>query len=420
MKKRVLNCAANPPFVPTQVSASAPGTNNRVLERGDNERRNLRRCEMRFDFLRNLLLVFVALFCHAAHAQIPSQKTAKAKTNYTISAEKYAAELRASITKIDRWQSGALPTLPVMRNALPTSDERRIKREDGATQTASGVQWDRYLDSIEYSGNAKARLKRNEVQVVREMMAQRLLALQNWMKIGDYQAAGAQNIISTLEDENQIRTGPTAMQAWWQSVKDAIGDFFSKLFVRSATRATPSQMPNINPNWANWLFTSCVLCLLGAIAWYVWKALGGRWVRNAKREVRFVGEDAELLQLAPEELLSRAGRLAQKGDYAGALRHRFIGLLVTLDERGVWRYDTRRTNWEHIAALRKTPRWNFVSTPLSDLTRRFDRVRYGNIPCAQNDWLGFDSDSADLEKQIAQPLQNTTSSTGNPQMGARA
>ncbi len=347
----------------------------------------------------------------------------KAASNYTISAEKYAAELRQSINKLDKWQSGALPTLPILRGALPTSDERRIKRADGVMQTANGAQWDRYLNDIEDSRNANTHLKRNEVQGLRTMLAQRLLALQSWMKVGVYQPVGAQNIISTLADENQIRTGPTALQNWWQSVKDAISDFLKKLFRRSVPTTTPSRTPSINPQWATLLFTSCVLCLLGAIAWYVWKSLGGRWVRGAKREVRFVGEDAELLQLAPDELLSRAGRLAEKGDYAGALRHRFIGLLVTLDERGVWRYDTRRTNWEHIAALRKTPRWNFVTTPLSDLTRCFDRMRYGNLPCAQNDWMSFDSDSAILEKQVAQSsqnVQNATSSTQNPTTGARA
>ena len=133
-----------------------------------------------------------------------------------------------------------------------------------------------------------------------------------------------------------------------------------------------------------------------------------------------VGEDAELLQLPPDELLSRAGQLARKGDFAGALRHRFIGVLVTLDERGVWRYDTRRTNWEHIAALKKKSQWNTITNPLSDLTRHFDRVRYGNAPCLQTDWTRFDADSEKLEILVTQTATSSTRSASTSTTGARA
>jgi hypothetical protein len=126
------------------------------------------------------------------------------------------------------------------------------------------------------------------------------------------------------------------------------------------------------------------------LGFFVWRAIGGRWRRDAvKREVRFAGEDAELLQLPPDELRERAQRLAANGDYAAALRHLYIALLLTLDTRGVWRYDTRRTNWEHIHALRKKPTAAPLITPLSTLTRHFDRVRYGNAPCTENDWTRF-------------------------------
>lgn len=348
------------------------------------------------------------------------------KPNFTIPAEQYAAELHRAIGQLDIWQKSAPPKLPVLRGLFPTTDERRIKRADGATQTASGAQWDRFLDGIADGSNTQ-RVKKSEVQSLRQMLAQRLLELQRWMKASEYQPAAAQSIVSTLSDEGEIQTGPTALQSWWQSVKDAVSNFFSNLFKRSTTAATPSKPLDINQKWVEWLFISCVLCLLGAIGWYLWKTFGGKWVRNARREVRFVGEDAELLQLPPEELLSRAGQLARRGDFAGALRHRYIGVLVTLDERGVWRYDTRRTNWEHIAALRKTPRWQPITGALSDLTRRFDRVRYGNAAVNQTDWTRFDSDSEGLEKSVAQPstTSSNTSSTGsssagNATTGARA
>lgn len=369
-----------------------------------------------------LLLAFFAFLGSAGAAPAPKIPLAAktVKPNTTISAEQLAAELRAQIDKLDAWQKSGAPTLPQLRGLFPTTDERRIKRADGTTQTSSGAQWDRFFDKIEYSNSAQKRVKKSEIQSLRQMLAQRLLGLQRWMKGDAYQPTAAQSIVSTLSDEGAIQTGPTTLQLWWQSVKDAIGNFFNNLFKRTTAAATPSKPLNINPNWANWLFASCVLCLLGAIGWYLWKTLGGKWVRGARREVRFVGEDAELLQLPPEELLSRAAQLARQGDYAAALRHRYIGVLVTLDERGVWRYDTRRTNWEHIAALKKKSQWNSLANPLSELTRRFDRVRYGNAPCAQNDWTRFDGDSTNLETIAAQTATSSTRNDANSASGAHA
>jgi len=370
-------------------------------------------------FLLVLVLLLSVCWRNSAWPQAPlsASKTA-AKTNYTISAEKYADGLRHTIRALDKWQNGPLPTLPVLRGVFPSGDERLVKRADGQTQTARGDSWERVLDEMENSHNAKTSVRRGEIRSLRAQIAQRLTALQSWMQARKLPTANAQSIISKLADEGEIRTGPTALQQWWQNVKDAIGSFFHRLFSRSVSRATPSQTPSINSKWAEWLFVSCVLCLLGAIGWYVWRTLGGRWVRSAKREVRFVGEDAELLQLAPDELLSRADRLAQKGDFAGALRHRFIGLLVTLDEHGVWRYDTRRTNWEHIAALKKAARWQALALPLSDLTRRFDRVRYGNAPCRQNDWTHFAQDADQLESQASQAAASAQAAPSSTRSGA--
>lgn len=370
-------------------------------------------------FLLVLVLLLSVCWRNSAWSQAPlsASKTA-AKTNYTISAEKYADGLRHTIRALDKWQNGPLPTLPVLRGVFPSGDEHLVKRADGQTQTARGDSWERVLDEMENSRNAKTLVRRGEIRALRAQIAQRLTALQSWMQARKLPPANAQSIISKLADEGEIRTGPTALQQWWQNVKDAIGSFFRRLFSRSVSRATPSQTPSINSKWAEWLFVSCVLCLLGAIGWYVWRTLGGRWVRSAKREVRFVGEDAELLQLAPDELLSRADRLAQKGDFAGALRHRFIGLLVTLDERGVWRYDTRRTNWEHIAALKKAARWQVLAPPLSDLTHRFDRVRYGNAPCRQNDWTRFAHDAQSLENQLSIAAAGAPATPSSTRSGA--
>lgn len=67
--------------------------------------------------------------------------------------------------------------------------------------------------------------------------------------------------------------------------------------------------------------------------------------------------------------------------------------------RGAWRYDTRRTNWEHIAILQNSPNAP-LAAPMSDLTRRFDRVRYGGADCTNADWQRFESDALAVEGKL--------------------
>ncbi|RYG00254.1 MAG: DUF4129 domain-containing protein, partial [Caulobacteraceae bacterium] len=123
--------------------------------------------------------------------------------------------------------------------------------------------------------------------------------------------------------------------------------------------------------------------------------------RSVKRDAVLEGEDAELLLLPPEELRSRADIYASQGNYREALRHRYLALLLQLDSRGVWRYDTHRTNWEHIAGLRRHENQGTLVAPLSALTRRFDRVRYGGATCDSDQWTEFDADARAFEAQIA-------------------
>jgi hypothetical protein len=131
------------------------------------------------------------------------------------------------------------------------------------------------------------------------------------------------------------------------------------------------------------------VCVLGVRArdfalllFLAYRLLRGRAIwRRAHRKSEFEGEDAELLQLPPDELRERAERFAAQGQFREALRHRFIAVLVRFDRHSVWRYDVRRTNWEHISALQRDATKRTVVEPLSDITRRFDRVRYGGADC---------------------------------------
>jgi len=307
----------------------------------------------------------------------------------------------------------------------PLAKSFRLKRADGERQTAGGDEWQRriddWIDSTQHAATSRQEppeAQRVQVQRARLAVAARLRELDNWTtpRDGKYfvPAADAQNIIKQLEASGEIRTGPTALQQWWASVAKWFSDAF-EAFVKWVGSLFPSAPRgnvrpfNLDPRLLQALFTLAVVALLGVIGFLVWRAVGGRWSRNpARREVRFEGEDAELLQLPPDELTERARAWAAQGNFREALRHLYIALLLNLDQRGVWRYDARRTNWEHIAALRRgVPMQSTLVAadsplvePLSDLTRRFDRVRYGDAPCSSDDWTRFLHDVEQLRARL--------------------
>jgi hypothetical protein len=373
-----------------------------------------------------LLVAALAVAGQTAPAQSP-------KPPATVSVEAYRAELEDALTRLRRMENHRpRPLEPLLKQIIK---DRRVKRADGATQDVQAEELARILSNLgpppapgptpvprrrratpaptptPVPTPAKASVpdaSRIEVVRVRRALEARLKALDVWATPKDgvyYTSADAQAIVKQLEDTNQIRTGPSWWQLKmeeWQKAFDnwikAIDNWFKGLF---PSRPTPTvNTPNIDFSWVGYLFYGVVAALFALILFFLWRALAGRFGRRlVRRDVVLEGEDAELLLLPPQELRSRAQIYADEGNFREALRHRYLSLLLVLDSRGVWRYDTRRTNWEHIGALRREEAHRPLIAPLSDLTRRFDRVRYGGAECTQSEWEQYDADAASLENR---------------------
>lgn len=331
----------------------------------------------------------------------------------TIDAAKYRATLETAKSQLERMESGKAPRkgLEKLLTTLSQPASLRVQRSDGAKQLIGNDQWARFVLSLQNDSTGRAApTTRVDVTQARRAVDERLRALNEWMQPrpdGFYQAAQAQKIVRDLAGTNQIRTQPTGLQQWWAGFKAAFSNFIkglSRSVFGAGKSVAPTRPMNLDDRWVKFFFYSTVLSLLGVVGWLLWRHLGGRLGRDgARRDVRFAGgDDAELLVLPQGELRTRAQRFADDGNFREAVRHRFIALLLLLDERAVWRYDARRTNWEHIGTLRRRMSTHVASErlvePLSNLTRRFDRVRYGNAPVALDDWNAFDRDSATLEE----------------------
>jgi len=338
----------------------------------------------------------------------------------TETVEQYDAHLAEAENALRAMEDKpARPMQQVMKKLAKAAAGLKVKRPDGETQSVDSDLWS--LDEYNRDGNAT----RDQVHQARETIALQRRALRVWAGTAEAEKpelgstaiqeqdsdlarngpAAAQEIVRQLESTGQIRTGPTrfeqAMFDFWKWVGDSflkLLDWIGNLFPKSTPNV--GAPPSINWGFIKVFFWGVVGTLLLLIAYMVWKAIDGRrFSLGTRRKVRFEGsEDSELLMLPPDELRDRARQLAAEGNFREALRHLYIALLLTLDSSGVWHYDTRRTNWEHIAALRRDPTLRPIVAPLSDLTRRFDRVRYGNAACDNRDWTLFERDVVRLEQ----------------------
>jgi hypothetical protein len=282
-----------------------------------------------------------------------------------------------------------------------------VRRADGQVQQVKGNAFSDLSKDIPNQNNAT----KAEVSQVKNLVSSQLRALDEWLVKPPYRPIDGKKIVTSLEQSGQIRTGPVwwqqALANGWKAIAAAWKSFVDWLGSLMPSAPTPRWNGTSSDAWLWPLFYIFVAAILAGVLWFIWRTFGVQWSRRTvKRDLILQGEDAQLLLLPPEELRSRAEIYASQGNYREALRHRYLALLLHLDARGVWRYDSNRTNWEHIAALRRRDSQGDLVTPLSALTRRFDRVRYGGAPCDNEQWQQFDADTRTFETQTA-PFERT-------------
>ena len=364
-----------------------------------------------------LALLLLAAPCRAQNTPKPG----KAVT-VTISLTQRRAQLQTALSQLraleTRSGGGKRNATPIFKSL---DKAQIVRRADGATQSAKGNRWSALAAGAASDYEDVTALQKAQIRQLERAVQLEIDALDAWntkTKGAYYQPVDADAIVAQLEKSGQIRVGPT----WWQTQVAAfykrIGDAWSNFWkwltgLFPAPKAPPVAGAAPSMEWLVVVFWVMIVGVLGFLAFLAYRAFAGnlRWGRRPKKvgDDELEGEDAELLRLPPDELRDRAAAFAQAGNFREAVRHRFIALLLRLDGRGFWRYDARRTNWEHIAALRRAGAGEGgVVTPLADLTRRFDRVRYGGAQCSEGDWLRFDEDAANLEAQAGAGTGSST------------
>jgi len=334
----------------------------------------------------------------------------------TLSVAAYRALLQGALDSLKKVEKRPpVNARPILK---PLDATITVKRDDGQTQTVRGDDWNRWLSGV--YGNSPTKMTRPEASELEALLQGHITALDEWTtkRNGAYYASfDAQKVIRDAVASGQIRVAPPAYQLWLANAQDAVSNawvnfwkWVAGLFPTPKAPATGPNLPNLS--WLWFVFWAVLLGLLGLLIFFVVRALSGGsfslWgigKRRKKSEVELRDEDAALFQLAPDELRDRADAFAASGNFREALRHRFISVLVLLDARGTWRYDIRRTNWEHIAGLRRDESKRPLVAPLSNLTRAFDRVRYGGAPCDEEGWNEFQSGVREVESLVGGKAQ---------------
>lgn len=101
-------------------------------------------------------------------------------------------------------------------------------------------------------------------------------------------------------------------------------------------------------------------------------------------------EEEEIIELPrPDELISRAVSLGERGEWRQGIRFFYLAVLAFLEEQGLVRYDRSKTNWEYAREIGPSfaDRDRFLG-----LTRSFDRVWYGMQVATAEDYAGFHAD----------------------------
>ena len=325
-----------------------------------------------------------------------------------LSAREHADELAAAedglraMEKVEDEAKRSLKPLDGFENP------RVVARADGKKLEFGGHEWKHRREEAvgdsdgDGASDSRAQVSRREVEAARRAVEKRREAVEAWAfpPNGKYFQPDESARAAVLEWEKQklIETGPPAWQRAWHDFVRWAYELLDRLsaWLDSLLKRSPNvSAPKVDTKKVETVFFIVLTGIVAGAAFLTWRALGGRVRRGGKgaRDVLLEGEDQALLRLPPDELLDRAQQFALQSNFREALRHRYLSLLLLLDARGVWRYDRRRTNWEHIARLKGANASRAGIDALSELTLRFDRVRYGNENCDQSAWLSFDQDA---------------------------
>ncbi len=160
---------------------------------------------------------------------------------------------------------------------------------------------------------------------------------------------------------------PNPLAELWERLVNAV--------LRLLTRLLPTGVsaPLVG-DLLSWGLTLLSVLVVAAIVVYALRGLLGGLVREVVLPAEAALEGGDL---NPEQAQLQAQRLAGQGDYRTAVRYLYLSALLSLEARGLLRYERTLTNREVLRRLGDHPE---LAGVLREVVEVFDRVWYGYQP----------------------------------------
>lgn len=142
-----------------------------------------------------------------------------------------------------------------------------------------------------------------------------------------------------------------------------------------------------------WALSVVLVALLVHVGWVVW-----RIVRPSARATaaRGAGEGATVVMDARAHA-ARADELARAGRYAEALGHRFLAVLLELEEADALRFHASKTPAEYVGEVRLDAQGRAT---FAALVARLYRHLFGAVPCHEAEYREFGVTAQELARHV--------------------
>lgn len=219
-----------------------------------------------------------------------------------------------------------------------------------------------------------------------EGMLSALLAARDQWPLGGHSAADLRSLETILRRaEFQVEPAtPSRLAQWWEDLLERIDRFLARLLPESSAGGAGRVLAAL-------LNLAGVIALAALVAYTVNQLLLSL---AAEAHLRMEGGDGGAL-LTADSAFQRAQELAEGRDYRTAVRYLYLSTLLTLDERGLLRYDRSKTNREYLRSVASQPA---LAATLREVIDVFDRVWYGFQPLDAASYARYETRVAELRQ----------------------
>lgn len=258
--------------------------------------------------------------------------------------------------------------------AEPWQEITQVALEDGA------------VVAVDHSALTRALLADPPNLTRVEGMLTALLAARVRWSAGPHSPADLRSLEAILaRAEFQVEpAAPSPLRQWWEGLLERIDRFLARLWPESTVGGAGRVLSAL-------LNLAGLIALAALVAYTVNLMLISL---TAEAHLRLDGGDGGA-PLTADSAFLRAQELAEGRDFRTAVRYLYLSTLLTLDERGLLRYDRSKTNREYLRSVAGQPA---LAATLREVIDVFDRVWYGFQPLDAASYARYETRVAELRR----------------------